>query len=502
MRNVLAIPYRELVPSTIYLWTGGFVLLGFLWILLIQNQLHLLAAVVIGGTIFTISRVDRPTAVLVTFAYLFLMGDLRRIISLGEPQPAFDPMLLISPLMAAYLGLPQLFRVRLKDGLSKAMFALLVIMALEVVNPLQGGLSVGLSGAFFYIVPMLWFWAGRSLASPAVVEKLLYGVIVPLAIAAALLGLYQTFFGFLPFEQAWVNSISKVYTSLYVGSSVRAFGFSINAGEYATLLAFGTLTVISAFLASRPAWILFLPLTGTALVLSSARGHMVKSVLALSVVWIMRKGQKVKPTTLVGMGFLGVLSVVSLSLVAAHFAPPDQPMSRKTTAVQNDLNHQLGGLAHPFDANHSTVGIHASAVGGALSRAAKNPAGYGLGYTTFAAEKLSRAPSEEGSSEVDISDMFLALGVVGGCTYLLAVYFILRNLGRYVRSVPLRVGLPVLAIAIEMLGGWLAGSQYSTTAALFFIFGSLAYQQNQTTVSIPGQSEFRPQKLLAAAGQE
>ena len=149
MRNVLAIPYRELVPSTIYLWTGGFVLSGFLWILLIQNQLHLLAAVVIGGTIFTISRVDRPTAVLVTFAYLFLMGDLRRIISLGEPQPAFDPMLLISPLMAAYLGLPQLFRVRLKDGLSKAMFALLVIMALEVVNPLQGGLSVGLSGAFF-----------------------------------------------------------------------------------------------------------------------------------------------------------------------------------------------------------------------------------------------------------------------------------------------------------------------------------------------------------------
>ena len=177
-------------------------LLGFLWILLIHNQLHLLAAVVIGGTIFSISRVDRPTAVLVTFAYLFLMGDLRRVISLAEPQPAFATMLLISPVMAAYLGLPQLFRVRLTDGLSKAMFALLVIMALEIVNPLQGGLSVGLSGAFFYIVPMLWFWAGRSLASPAVVEKLLYGVIVPLAVAAALLGLYQTFFGLLPFEQA------------------------------------------------------------------------------------------------------------------------------------------------------------------------------------------------------------------------------------------------------------------------------------------------------------
>jgi hypothetical protein len=486
MRNVLAIPYRELVPSTIYLWTGGFVLLGFLWILLIQNRLHLLAAILIGGTILSICRVDRPTAVLVTFAYLFLMGDLRRIISLGEPQPAFDPMLLISPVMAAYLGLPQLFRLRLKDGLSKAMFALLVIMTLEIANPLQGGVSVGLSGAFFYIVPMLWFWVGRSLASPAVVEKLLYRVIVPLAVAAALLGLYQTFFGLLPFEQVWANS-AKFYSSLYVGSSIRAFGFSVNAGEYATLLAFGTLIVISAFLASRPAWILLLPLTGTALVLASARGHLVKSVLALSVVWILRKGQKVKPTTLVGMGFLGVLSLVSLSLVAAHFAPPEQPMSHKTTAVENDISHQLGGLAHPFDARHSTAGIHANMVGGALSRAAKNPAGYGLGYTTFAAEKLSNAPSTEGSSEVDISDMFLALGVVGGCTYLVAVYLILRNLGRYVRSVPLRVGLPVLAIAVETSSGWLTGNQYSTTAALFFIFGALVFRQNQDRMSAMGQ---------------
>ena len=118
----------------------------------------------------------------------------------------------------------------------------------------------------------------------------------------------------------------------------------------------------------------------------------------------------------------------------------------------------------------------------------EKPCGLWFGiYDVCCGRSLPNAPSTEGSSEIDISDMFLALGLAGGCTYLLAVYLILRDLGRYVRSVPLRVGLPVLAIAVEMSGSWLTGNQYSTTATLFFIFGALVFHQNQDRMSAMGR---------------
>ena len=189
MGTDIYIPMSRPVSRRVYLWTAGLLLTGVLWFLLLQSQFHLLMAIIITTSLLAISGSDKSVAIALTFAYLFSMGDLRRVITMVAPQPAFDPMLLVSPIMAALLALPLLLHLRLKENLSKAMFALLVIMSLEVVNPSQGGLAVGLSGAFFYIVPMLWFWVGRAFASPALVEQLLYRVVVPLATLAALLGL-------------------------------------------------------------------------------------------------------------------------------------------------------------------------------------------------------------------------------------------------------------------------------------------------------------------------
>ena len=166
-------------------------------------------------------------------------------------QPAQDLLLLVGPAMAFVLAFPLLLKVRLKDNLSKAMLFLLVVMALEIFNPKQGGLSVGLSGAIFYIAPVLWFWVGRHYGSPAVVEKLIYRVIFPLAFLAALLGFLQTFIGFLPYEQAWIDIAAKSYTALHLGGSIRAFGFSVSGTEYAVLLMFGVVGVAAAYFGSK-----------------------------------------------------------------------------------------------------------------------------------------------------------------------------------------------------------------------------------------------------------
>ena len=479
MRNAATYSTTRVVPAEVYLWSGGILLILALWFILLQGQFHLLAAIIIGSTLMALSVTNKPLAISLTFAYLFLMGDIRRLIAVIAPQPQYDPLLLIGPAMAMFLAVPFLFRLTLRDNLSKAMLALLAFMTLEIANPLQGGLAVGLSGAFFYIVPVLWFWIGRSLASPALIERVLYKVVLPLATVAAVLGLCQTFLGFLPFEQAWINSATRVYTSLYIGSSIRAFGFSVNAAEYATLLSFGILIIVAAAFARKRAFIILLPLLGGALLLESSRGFIVKSVFALSIAWIMRKGQKLKPSTIVRMAGLGAGSLIVLSLVASRLTPSSSPPSSHNTSAQEAMSHQLGGLGHPFDSKYSTAGTHASMISASLSRGLTHPLGFGLGYTTFAAEKISGGPSVEGSSEVDLSDMFTALGLIGGAVYLLVAFFVLQGAVRYVRIAPLKVSVPVLAMAFESFGGWLVGGQYSSSALLFLLFGALSYAPNQ-----------------------
>jgi len=74
--------------------------------------------------------------------------------------------------------------------------------------------------------------------------------------------------------------------------------------------------------------------------------------------------------------------------------------------------------------------------------------------------------------------MFISLGVIGGVLYIAVGVFGIRAALRYVRETPLRIGLPVLAILIATLGGWLIEGQYSTCSIVFFVLGSLVHQEN------------------------
>jgi hypothetical protein len=102
------------------------------------------------------------------------------------------------------------------------------------------------------------------------------------------------------------------------------------------------------------------------------------------------------------------------------------------------------------------------------------PIGHGLGSTTDAASKFG-GDTDTGSSELDISDMFIALGLIGGSLYLYIVVCAMRQALAYLRTVRLGISLPVVAILICSLGSWLIGGQYSTSAFLFFLIGALLY---------------------------
>jgi hypothetical protein len=474
MRTSLTIEQRRNNPSELAMWTLGLFGSAVLWILMLKGQFNLLCTVIILGSLLLVSLHDRATAILLTLSYLILMGDIRRILAALVGPPEQDLLLLIGPAIAVILAVPIFLSLRLRDGLSKAMFFLLLVMVLEIFNPKQGGLTIGLSGAVFYIAPVLWFWIGRRYGSPEVVEKLLYRVIFPLALLAALLGFAQTFIGFLPYEQAWIDVASKTYTALHLGASIRAFGFSVSGAEYAALLMIGAVGVAAAYIGSGSRWALIFPILVAGIVLASARGSVIKMVVTLALVWTLRKGHKVGAKDAFRLVVFAIVGLVAMVLVASRFTTSEVALPAKSSAVDNALAHQAGGLAHPFDPRYSTAGIHGGMFLSGVIEGLTYPIGHGLGSTTAAASKFGGDPNE-GSSEIDVSDMFISLGVIGGVLYLYIVATTMRKALGYLQAVRRGVSLPVLAILTSTLGSWLIGGQYSTSALMLFLAGALLY---------------------------
>jgi hypothetical protein len=474
------------------MWIGGLLFASILWFLMLHGQFNFLCAFIIASGLILVSLYDKAAAILLTLTYLFLMGDLRRILAVTVGQPAQDLLLLVGPIVAFVLAFPLLLRLRLSDGLSKAMLALLAVMALEIFNPKQGGLTVGLSGALFYIAPVLWFWLGRRYGSPAVVEKLLYLAIFPLSLLAALLGFVQTFVGFLPYEQAWIDVASKTYTALYIGGSIRPFGFSVSGTEYAVLLMLGAVGVAAAYFGSRPKWAVIFPILITGVVLASGRTAVIRVIFTLAFVWTFRKGQRLRPKKLLLLLSFTLLGLVGVVLIASRFGTPDAGPSAKNSVVNDALAHQAGGLAHPLDPRYSTAGLHGGMLWSGILEGFTYPIGHGLGSTTEAATKFG-GDTDTGSSELDISDMFIGLGLIGGLLYLYIVVSAMRRSLEYLQTVRLSVSLPVAALLISSLGSWLIGGQYSTSALMLFLVGALSYpdiKQSEDTRTMHIRSRF------------
>ena len=88
-------------------------------------------------------------------------GLLRRMQYLVVPYSDSEPIHLLTPIAALFAFLIVLHRHKLATfvatPVAKATSLLALICLVQVFNPLQGGIFVGLSGALFILVPMAWF---------------------------------------------------------------------------------------------------------------------------------------------------------------------------------------------------------------------------------------------------------------------------------------------------------------------------------------------------------
>lgn len=167
-------------------------------------------------------------------------GFLRRAQYLFLPYTPTDPIHVVTPLVTllAFFLLLQRQRLRILNATPLAWLVsiLALIYFLQMFNPIQGGLSVGLSGALFYLVPVSWFYFGQDI-KPQFLPKALRLVVV-LGLISSLYGVYQLAYGFPSFEQVWVDS-TDAYGSIAVGNIKRALATYSSAEEWGRYIEVG-----------------------------------------------------------------------------------------------------------------------------------------------------------------------------------------------------------------------------------------------------------------------
>lgn len=171
-----------------------------------------------------------------------LRGFLRRAQYLYLTYSQSDPIHIVTPIVTllAFALILQRHRLRLfyQSPLAGLVSLLAVIYFVQIFNPLQGGLSVGLSGAMFVLVPLTWFYFAQVIKPEFLLKA--FRVIVVLGLLTSLYGLYQLAFGFPAFEQYWVDN-TDFYNSISVGQVERALATFSSAEEWGRYVEIGAL---------------------------------------------------------------------------------------------------------------------------------------------------------------------------------------------------------------------------------------------------------------------
>src|SRR6266849_6503602 len=124
-----------------------------------------LRGLILGGLVWAMALplfVSLEAGLIAMMLFEPLRGFLRRAQYLFLPYTQADPIHIVTPLVTI-LALGMLlqrrrFAIFRETPLAGPVSILGLIYFLEVFNPLQGSLTVGLSGALFMLVPVVWFY--------------------------------------------------------------------------------------------------------------------------------------------------------------------------------------------------------------------------------------------------------------------------------------------------------------------------------------------------------
>lgn len=399
-----------------------------------------------------------PRAALYLLAvWLVIVGTVRRLTTgLVGAAPTADPLLAIAPIAVATIAfLACRGGLRVATRLTTAVVILIALLAASALNPLQGGLTVGLSGAAVVVMPMLAFFVGRALTEQVLARLL--RIVAFMSIPAAGYGLFQTFVRFPVWDQRWIDT--QGYTALNVGGVIRPFGSFASGQEYGLYCAIGLVIVVSFSQRRNLVWALPLSaLLAGAVWYESSRTIVVFLALALAIVGAARAGWPLWRGAVAT-----ALVLISVPWVVGQLAA-DRPRPGQGAVLQD---HQVAGLSDPFG-KESTLPFHLDLAASGIGSIVRNPLGTGVGAVTGAGKKFGGASA---GTEVDIGNAAVAGGILGLGMYLVVAVMGFRRV--YAIAARRRDGIALAALGILVVPGlqWLNGGLYSITWLPWLMLG-------------------------------
>ena len=345
-------------------------------------------------------------------------GLLRRAQYLLVDYSTEDPIHLLTPIvtfiaMAALLRKERLniFRATPLAGLASLLGLLFI---LEIFNPLQGGLFVGLSGALFTLVPLAWFYFGQAASEKFI--RLALHLIVFIGILASLHGLYQMLIGYPAFEQYWIDN-TDLYSSIAVGHVRRALATFSSAEEWGRYLEIGAIVAFgfaaaAKTLAARLGWVICGLASTGAILLSGQRTAIFGLMLGVATLVLLGARSL--------SGAIGRLAIMLLPvvLVAAFVkAPTEEEVWSKNEkeTVSALLSHTQRGTLKP--ANEDSLQIRLEIWTQLLTQTIPSrPLGAGLGAGSLGEARFARG-DELPPIDNSILVMAVACGIPGALLF-------------------------------------------------------------------------------------
>ena len=421
--------------------------------------------------VLVIPALEHPRKAIVgLFILLPFMGMIRHAF-LSSTGPAFlDPLLLITSAVSLTVFVSLTLNNEMDFGgtpASKLVFFFLVLGLIQVFNPNQGegvsALLVGFTGVMINLIPISFFFIGRSISDHAVTQRMIKTVIL-IGVLTALYGMSQVFFGFRGFERSF---IARGFNALTVGGTTRPFSTFNNPAEFASYLHIAaTASFAMALFSPRGKRLMWLVATCVIFYggfLTGSRGFTVK--VGLSVIVLL--AARAKNRTLA----FGVIVILVTGVVYwSSSTSSDSTIQDREVGQSQLIEQQLRALRDPFDAEKSTVPVHfAQFREGVTFAVTKRPFGMGTGIATRGGAKFG---GNGAATELDIGDVFLGLGIVGGVLYLLIILTTITQASRVRRSLPGPVWIGIWTIACTSVGAWVIGGNYAVVPLIWFLLGA------------------------------
>lgn len=279
-------------------------------------------------------------------------GVARRAQYLFVDYAAQDPIHLLTPIVTLFALVLLLRSHRLEmfvaTPLAGAVSILAAIYILEILNPLQGGLAIGLGGALFMLVPLVWFYFGQFV-DEAFITKVLR-LLVPLGIVTSAYGLYQLLWGYPAFEQYWIDN-TDFYVSINVGHIHRALATFSSAEEWGRYAEIGAIAAFGFVagnkrLLGRAMWFLCGAALVGAVLLTGQRTAIFG--LLTGVGFLVMVGASSFSRVLLRIGLL----LLPIVLVVVFVAPPSEDEMWKKSdneTVSTLLSHAQRGTMKPAE---------------------------------------------------------------------------------------------------------------------------------------------------------